>query len=76
MLNIIEHTFLLKAPCYVLLLVIGIVKDGITTFYTACILVIILTLLTGLLSNKEYILPHFCFIKLGIMFYVFINCRF
>jgi len=52
--KMIEHTFLLKAPFYPLLLVIGILKDGITTFYIACILVIILALLTGLLSSKQY----------------------
>jgi len=53
-LKMIENTVLLKAPYYVLLLVIGILKDGITTFYIACILVIILALLAGLLSSKQY----------------------
>jgi len=44
--KVIEHTFLLKAPFYPLLLVLVFVKYEITTFYIACILVIILTMLT------------------------------
>ena len=43
------HTFLLKVPFYLLLLVF--VKYEMTIFYIARILVIILT---GLLSNKRY----------------------